>query len=207
MLWVSATDSPCLHPASLSSEWRSWKRVSKDSVTNRGEKKLWGKQKVYSTVFRWLWSEKRTTGQPEASITIVTPQPEAACPPPSTEDNEKDSNTGLSPQNHAHGVSAHSVTAWAGKQTNTYSWLGCISLHTAVPGCLNSPNGAIINRYLLVTLLDLFHSLEWQTAWTGLVLLTASLPSLHYSHLFLLTPIFPKPSILLIMMMAGVQGS
>lgn len=93
---------------------------------------------------------------------------------------------------------------WAGKQTNACSWLGCISLHTAVPGCFNSLNRAVITRYLLVTLLDLFHSLGWQTAWTGLVLLTASLPSLHHSHLFRLSPIFPKPSTLLIMMMAGV---
>lgn len=48
MIWASATDSPCLYPESLSSRWISWNRVSKDSVTNWGEKKLWEKQKVYS---------------------------------------------------------------------------------------------------------------------------------------------------------------
>lgn len=156
-------------------------------------------------VFRWLWSEKRASGA-IWSIHHNSYTPAGGCLSTIIYRRQWEGNPGLSPQSHAHGVLAHSVTSLSRKTNKCLLFIGCISLRTAVPGCLNSINGAVITRYLLVTLLGLFHSLGWQTAWIGLVLLTASLPFLHHCHLFLLSPIFPKPSTPLIMMMAGVTG-
>lgn len=141
-----------------------------------------------------LGGSDQRTGQlewPEASITIITLQKRLSAHYHPQKTKRKMAIL-VSPYKAMNMVCQHTAwPPWARKQTNACSWVGCISLHTAVPGCLNSLNGAVITRYLLVTLLDLFHSLGWQTAWTGLVLLTASSFSPSQSPL-LVVPHLPQ---------------
>lgn len=112
----------------------------------------------------------------------------------------KDGNTGHWP--HPTQATHTACLPGAGRWTNVYSSLGSQLFLVA----LNSLNGAVITRYLLVSLLGLFYSLWQQAAWIGLGLTQFSSFSPSQSLLIFFPSILPKLDIQLTLMVAGVLG-